>query len=195
MDGELHAAVAGIHLKEAHVLAFTNTMEPWNGERIAGKTYPPNIETLWSDAELKTIGLARVERLPPASPPTRLQRQVRVTREIVGDRVVETPVYEKLPNPEAVTQIKIRAREIILDRFPDWKQANMTARAVELVDKKHTNALLSAEEEAEEAELYGAWGWIKAVRARSDDLEAAYAADKDVNLEAGAIDGAGGWPQ
>lgn len=90
--------------------------------------------------------------------------------------------------------IKARANKIILERIPSWKQANMTARGVELVNIKVSGVALSPEEQGEELTMGEAWGWVKAVRTRSDDLEAAIAAGTDVDIEAGAIAGAGSWP-
>lgn len=72
---------------------------------------------------------------------------------------------------ERVTAIKTRAGEIILARFPTWKQSNMTARFVELLNIELASSLSDAER-AEKQVLLGAWAWVKAVRDESDRLEA-----------------------
>jgi hypothetical protein len=56
--------------------------------------------------------------------------------------------------------------------FPQWRQANYTARATELVLAK-TNGGLTQEESDELTALQAVWTWIKSVRAASDLLEAA----------------------
>jgi hypothetical protein len=63
------------------------------------------------------------------------------------------------------TAIKTAARQTILARCPEWMQANLTARAVELVSLGETSG-------AEWQRMQSIWGWIKAVRAHSDLLEA-----------------------
>ncbi len=69
-------------------------------------------------------------------------------------------------------KIKAEAGRRILARFPDWKQANMTARGVELVGIRVVAGTWTPEEAAEAEALGTAWDWIKAVRAASDALEA-----------------------
>ncbi len=66
--------------------------------------------------------------------------------------------------------VKNEARRRILARYPDWKQANMTARGVELVHLK-TRRPWTAEEQAEADALQAAWDWVKAVRSASDVIE------------------------
>ena len=69
-----------------------------------------------------------------------------------------------------IAAIKQAARAHILARYPDWKQANMTARMLELVNKKLTTPL-TAPEAYEEAALIAAWDWVKAVRGASNVAE------------------------
>ncbi len=73
--------------------------------------------------------------------------------------------------PSQVEIIKGRAAETIRLRYPDWKQRNMTARAVELLfiksQREHTK-----EEQLECDEIIAAWEWIKQVRADSNREEA-----------------------
>lgn len=82
--------------------------------------------------------------------------------------------------------IKTTARQIILARYPEWRQANLTARAVELVSLGQTSG-------PEWQQMQSIWAWIKAVRARSDLLEADVAACTTV----AAVDAVqlSGWPE
>jgi hypothetical protein len=76
-------------------------------------------------------------------------------------------------DPQAVPAeaVKAQARRRILARYPDWRQANMTARGVELAFKAAQGLALSPAEAAEAAALQAAWSWIKAIRATADALE------------------------
>lgn len=81
-----------------------------------------------------------------------------------------------------VPKIKAKARDVILSRLPEWKQANMTARAVELVGAGQASG-------AEWDAMQALWAWVKAVREHSDALEAqALASPQTVDIEAG-------WPE
>ncbi len=44
------------------MLIRTDTLKPWQGERLAGILYPLTIEKLWSDPELAAIGLVKRKR-------------------------------------------------------------------------------------------------------------------------------------
>ncbi len=66
-----------------------------------------------------------------------------------------------------VQDVKTEARRRIVAVFPEWKQMNMTARAVELL----TIQPLSGADLAEYEALQSAWAWIKRVRATSNTLE------------------------
>lgn len=82
-------------------------------------------------------------------------------------------------------QIKQAARAQILARYPEWMQANLTARAVELVSLGQTTG-------PEWGQMQAIWGWIKATRARSDLLEADV--DNCTTVEAVEQLSIGGWP-
>lgn len=92
-----------------------------------------------------------------------------------------------LPAAQAAKRaaIKQAARQIILSRYPEWRQANLTARAVELVSLNETSG-------PEWQQLQSIWAWIKDVRARSDLLEADVAACTTVEAVEGIV--IGGWP-
>ncbi|HEY5830054.1 MAG TPA: hypothetical protein VIV01_16970 [Hyphomicrobiaceae bacterium] len=71
-----------------------------------------------------------------------------------------------------IDAVKAEARRRITQRFPDWKQANMTARGVELLNIRVAVGSWTAPQAQEAAELGAAWDWIKTVRAASDAIEA-----------------------
>jgi hypothetical protein len=83
-------------------------------------------------------------------------------------------------------QIKAATRAHILARYPEWRQANLTARAVELVSLGQTTG-------PEWGQMQAIWNWIKATRARSDLLES----DVDNCTTAEAVEQLtiGGWPE
>jgi len=83
-------------------------------------------------------------------------------------------------------EIKAAARAQILARYPEWMQANLTARAVELVSLGQTTG-------PEWGQMQGIWDWIKDTRARSDLLEA----DVDNCTTVAAVEqlAIGGWPE
>jgi len=83
-------------------------------------------------------------------------------------------------------QIKAAARARILARYPEWRQANLTARAVELVSLGQTTG-------PEWGQMQAIWDWIKDTRARSDLLES----DVDNCTTAEAVEqlAIGGWPE
>jgi hypothetical protein len=83
-------------------------------------------------------------------------------------------------------QIKQAARAQILARYPEWMQANLTARAVELVSLGQITG-------PEWGQMQAIWNWIKATRARSDLLESDV--DNCTTVEAVEQLTIGGWPE
>jgi len=69
-----------------------------------------------------------------------------------------------------VKEIKQLASNVIISEYPEWKQRNITARMVELINKRATTTL-TAEESAELITVQAIWDWIKDVRALSDQAE------------------------
>lgn len=92
-----------------------------------------------------------------------------VERIVEADRVVVRTTHTAIAVEQQKLAVKGEARRRIIARFPDWKQTNMVARALELTRK---GAGLTPEEQTEATQLQAAWDWIKAVRAASDALEA-----------------------
>jgi hypothetical protein len=90
---------------------------------------------------------------------------------IERDKVVQRWTVTRKPIEQQLQAVKDEARRRILARYPDWRQANMTARGVELVHAK-TRKEWTPEEQAEADALQAAWDWVKAVRAASDVIEA-----------------------
>jgi len=98
--------------------------------------------------------------------------QLRTNIAVEPSRVVIQYRAEPYPIDRQRQAVKAEARRRILDRFPDWKQTNMTARGVELQDIWRRNGAWTAQEQAEADALALAWAWIKAVREASNVIEA-----------------------
>jgi len=88
------------------------------------------------------------------------------------DRIVKRWTVAARPADEIRSAIKGEAYRRIVARYPEWRQANMTARGVELQDIWRRNGAWSAAEQSEADILTAAWAWIKAVRTASDAIEA-----------------------
>lgn len=67
----------------------------------------------------------------------------------------------------AAKRAKSYAREAIIQKYPDWKQRNMTMRVVTL----NGTSPLTDEEQAELVAISAAWDEIDAIRAASDLVE------------------------
>lgn len=80
-------------------------------------------------------------------------------------------------------RIKQAARAHILASLPEWKQANATARGLELTRVGMTRALTEPEQ-AELAGLEYAWAWVKSIRTLSDVAEAELAGMTRAELDA-----------
>ncbi len=78
--------------------------------------------------------------------------------------------------------IKGAAYDVILAIVPMWKQINMTAKSVEIADKK-AQGTATDEEVALSEQIRAVWAKTEAVRAKSDELEEAYVLAAD-NLSA-----------
>ena len=76
-----------------------------------------------------------------------------------------------------ILDVKHEARRRILALCPEWKQANLTARAAELAIKGPGN--WTEAETAEHAAGQAIWDQIKALRAASNAAEAAILAAED----------------
>lgn len=108
------------------------------------------------------------EGLPDFTPAV---ENVIVETVITTESVTKTYTVERKPIEEQKEAVKAEARRRILVTFPEWKQANMTARAVELQNLYRLNGSWSPQEQAEQDALQGAWDWIKAVRQFSNTIE------------------------
>lgn len=67
-----------------------------------------------------------------------------------------------------ISMVKDYAGKLILARYPDWKQRNMTMRSLTL---QNTNPLTDAEQ-TELTSISAAWDWIESVRTASGQVEA-----------------------
>lgn len=133
----------------------------------------------WSDGGLHVRPV--IEEPRPTFRKELAQLDTRLT--IEPERVVVSHVAVPLTHEGQALAVKTECRRRIIERFPDWKQANMTARSHEL-DRIQSGFMRDADgnrleardltetEMAEERAIGQAWAWIKAVRAKSDEIEA-----------------------
>lgn len=84
------------------------------------------------------------------------------------DGLLSTAPVQIIP----VKAVKLEASRRISLIAEDWKQRNIMARSIELLNKIRLGGTLTTEEEAEEAAALAIWAQIKAVRAASDAIEA-----------------------
>ena len=96
-------------------------------------------------------------------------RRETVTVDMPAEEVAALEAFHAGNAPKAAA-VKAEARRRILALYPDWKQANLTARGVELLRKGE--ARWTAEELAEADAIHAAWDWVKSVRSASDAIEA-----------------------
>ncbi|MFN3261622.1 MAG: hypothetical protein ACE37J_13780 [Pikeienuella sp.] len=144
--------VSGLHLLDAPALAALGWL-PWVDD--PRPAHDPLHERLVASVEITDAGARRVwavERRPEA----------------------EIPAVEAVA-AEAVVRIKAGAGAAIEGRFPLWRQSNLMARAIELLDIRRDRLLTEAEAVERDA-IEAAREWIKRQRAESDRLEAAAAA-------------------
>ena len=80
-----------------------------------------------------------------------------------------------------VDMIKTEAGLRILEKYPQWKQANMTARMVELNKIRASVGSWTAGEQIEVDVIQSAWDWVKSVRSASDALELTLPVDYNNN--------------
>lgn len=95
-----------------------------------------------------------------------------VAIEITPEQVTQVWTVQRRSLEVQHAAVKTECGRRIYTPFPQWKQANLTARATELVNLRVVNGALTPEETAEFALLQSIWDWIKSVRAASDVLEA-----------------------
>ena len=86
-------------------------------------------------------------------------------------------------DPVVITaeMIKGEAGRRILAKYPEWKQANMTARMVELNKIRAEAGSWTTAEQTEVDAIQAAWDWVKSARAASDALELTLPADYNDN--------------
>lgn len=82
----------------------------------------------------------------------------------------DDPIPDTPPPPVPPENVKAEAYRRIVAICPEWKQRNLTAQAVLLVEKGRSN--WTAEEQAAWDAGEAIWSQIAAIRAASDVLEA-----------------------
>jgi len=82
---------------------------------------------------------------------------------VIADYVSPAPMAD---------DVRAEASRRIQASLPMWKQNNLAARSIELLDIA-TGRALDADEQAEKDAIQAAWDWVKSVRAASDLMEPA----------------------
>ena len=128
----------------------------------------------WADAAHTVISAEREDGAQVSIPADPANADYRLITEGEGD-LAPIPIADFEPPPVSAGEVRAEAQRRIYDAYPQWMQANMTARGLELLRKGEAN--WTAGEAAEVAALDAAWDWIKAVRAASNAMEGAPPAD------------------
>ena len=93
---------------------------------------------------------------------------------------------------EIIIKTKAEAQRRILAVIPQWKQANLTARGVELNTKVISGGVLTTAEQAELTAGFALWSKAKAIRTASDLIEQDIAAS--INLATFDVVNSARWP-
>ena len=115
------------------------------------------------------------ERADGALPAITLGGMKRVSGALVFDAnllAADKAIRVSTDSARKILQTKVEAQRRIYVLAPQWKQANLTARMVELHQKRLDLVLLTAAEQAEVTASQALWDKVKAVRAASDLIEA-----------------------
>lgn len=100
--------------------------------------------------------------------------------ELAGDRTIDAPdIPIEQAQYERIAAIKAIAQERIYAIVPAWKQTNLLARSIELLDIKEEREWTD-EEIAQDAGIKALWAAVKAIRLASDVAEAAVNAAKTI---------------
>lgn len=97
---------------------------------------------------------------------------------VVGNEIVISPRVKAY----TAIDVKAEARRRILTRYPDWKQANMNAEAVQHLLIRVEGGTWTPEQAARVVELQAAKEWIDSVRTASDAIEARLASEPDLDI-------------
>ncbi len=109
--------------------------------------------------------------------PAKAQERIAVHWESLGGDAAWQAIAYPPPAPATAADIKAEAERRILAVLPEWKQRNLTARGIELLLALVKNRGWTAAETAEATAIQADWDKVKAIRARSDDLEQELPAD------------------
>ena len=94
-----------------------------------------------------------------------------LTFTVLPDQEVSRRIAQQDAPPLSAAHVKAEAARRITALFPDWKQRNMVARGLELLNARMSDKGWTAAEATEAAEMQAAWDWIKSVRAASEAIE------------------------
>lgn len=138
------------------MLAFVEngTCKPWRGERLKGIAYPANIEALWTDEELKAIGLFRVQRF---AVPAGKKVAGPASYAVVGDvaieayAVVDFTANERIAAIEAARHISQRALREFIETIANGSDPKATEAYKHAAETETLIAPLRAAAKAEAA--------------------------------------------
>lgn len=166
-----------------------------NGQGTRLYKFPEHLEQLAADAELD-YPLPKINdgslKPTPVPVPTDVQRaaildlyradadlftSITEAGQQVGpfDELVIPPTAEEVAalaykHQHVAQMVKDEAGRVITDRFPMWKQINMSGRAIEILEKIVRGVATAADvEEGDQIKL--AFTWVKSVREKSDAIE------------------------
>lgn len=96
-------------------------------------------------------------------------RVVNLTQDELREREAERQDTLKQVRRNLHREVKQEANRRITEQFPEWKQRNMMADMLELIEKGKDN--WTQLEENRVVEYRRVWAWIKTVRDASDRIE------------------------
>ena len=143
-----------------------------------GSSLPADLgsdESAITDATLAPYGLGKI--WPDTKPIYNSKCQTIVTGEIEYRVDKWCRPYTVVDKPDAtiIAAIKIEAGRRILVILPEWKQRNLIARGTELNTIHAQNGVWTQTEANEVAALETIWNSVKAIRTKSDEIEATVA--------------------
>lgn len=106
----------------------------------------------------------------------------------IPDEATLTAALASAVDAERVAAIKAEANRRILAAYPEWKQRNFTARALELIELRDSGQALTGDEQSELSAIKSVWVNVKALRTYSDQLESDPSGDASGNIGEG-------WPE
>ena len=126
------------------------------------------------DSGKRSLGWYPVDQVQPDINPV-IQNQEGPFYDIGPERVQMFWTVTDKPLPEVKTylvkQLRSKAGDLILSKYPEYTQRNLIAKGLTLTNKKITTPLDEGEQTLE-AQLFATWEWVDSVRGTCNDNEA-----------------------